>query len=145
MELKSSIAFISDTNTLSKIDRLLNEETVLDHMIDSLDFIYEQETDDTYVYRVYCGNESWVNIYEIQTILEKNFSTFKADIIYANTDGSSYVEVISTSGNFDTYIDTDMDKIQLICESYGLEFYGADESYEYDEGDDYSEDEDAYY
>lgn len=150
MELLSSLAFIGDHNTLLKIDNLISEETVLEHMINSIDYIPELETNDTYIYRVHCDSDSWVNIYEIKKILEQNLQNLKCDIIYANTDGYSYVEVISTSGNFDTYVDTNDDKIEDLCKTYGLEFYGSSTSDDYqfddeDDNDDYSDSTDDQY
>lgn len=143
MELRSSLAFIGEIETLEFIDELLNEESTIDDMVSSIDFISELETNDTYVYRCDTNGNSWVNIYEIQSRIDHKFGhSVKCDIIYASTDSKTYIEVISTSGNFDSYLDTDPDKIKEMCDTYGLEFYGTD-----DEEDSYfeDEDEDSYY
>lgn len=144
MELRSSIAFIGDLEILESIDNLINEETILNDTVFSVDFISDLETSDTYVYRCDVDGDSWVNIYEIQEILDKKLnSTKKFDIIYASTDAKSYVDVVSFSGNFDAYVDSDLDKIQEVCETYGLEFYGNVDSDDVDYYDD--EEEDSYY
>lgn len=145
MELRSSIAFIGETEILEVIDDLITEESMIDDMVFSVDFIPELETADTYVYRCDCNGDSWVNIYDIKARLDEKFEQErKYDIIYASTDGKSYIDVISVTGNFDAYLDTDTDKIQELCETYGLEFYGSS-----DDDDDYyldsDEDEDNYY
>lgn len=145
MELRSSIAFISDLDILESIDHLINEETILNDTVFSVDFIADLETSDTYVYRCDVDGDGWVNIYEIQELLEKKLnSSKKFDIIYASTDGKSYVDVVSFSGNFDAYVDSDLDKIQEVCETYGLEFYGNVDSDEVDYYDEEDE-EDSYY
>lgn len=145
MELTSSIAFIGDTDILEGIDNLINEESILNDVVFSVDFISELETNDTYVYRCDIDGDSWINIYEIQELLEKKLNTSKKfDIIYASTDAKSYIDVVSFTGNFDAYVDSDLDKIQEICETYGLEFYGNVDSDEVDYYDD-DEEEDSYY
>lgn len=142
MELRSSIAFIGETSILEEIDSLISEGSIIDDMVFSIDFIPELETSDTYVYRCDTDGDSWINIYDIETRLnEKLENNHKFDIIYASTDSQSYVDVISISANFDAYVDTDMEKIKEICDTYGLEFYGNDDSEDYfddiDEEDDY--------
>lgn len=143
MELRSSIAFISDSEILDIIDSYITEESLIDDMVSSVDFIPELETSDTYVYRCQSDGDSWVNIYDIKNRLDEKFNQEKKyDIIYACTDAQTYIDVISVTGNFDVYLDTDMDKIQELCETYGLEFYGSnddDEDYYQDEeeNDDY--------
>jgi len=141
MELRSSIAFISDPETLEIIDELLNDDSIMDDMVSSIDFISELETTDTYVYRCDPNGVSWVNIYELQSRIEaKVGKALKYDIIYASTDSKTYIDVISVSGNFDSYLDTDPDKLQEMCDTYGLEFYGRDDEDDFEE-----EDEDSYY
>lgn len=138
MELRSSIAFIGDSEILEIIDTLITEESMIDDMVFSVDYIPELETTDTYVYRCDSNGDSWVNIYDIKTRLDDKFEQErKYDIIYACTDGKSYIDVISVTGNFDAYLDTDIDKIQELCETYGLEFYGSS-----DDDDDYYQDSD---
>jgi hypothetical protein len=144
MELRSSIAFIGDSEILEIIDTLISEESLIDDMVSSLDFIADLETEDTYVYRCQADDDSWVNIYDIKARLDAKFDKeHKYDIIYASSDAKSYIDVISFTGNFDVYLDTDVDKIQELCETYGLEFYGCiddDEDYyqdDEDEGDNY--------
>ena len=142
MELKSSIAFICDQETLDIMDVLLNDDNIMDDMVSSLDYIPELETDDTNVWRCNTDGDSWVNIYELQQRIDSKFESLKYDIIYASTDSKTFVDIVSLSGNFDSYLDTDSDKIQELCDTYGLEFYGCDEEEEdyYDE-----EDEDSLY
>lgn len=145
MELRSCIAFIGDTKTLEQIDHMINEESIIDDMVDSVDFISELETNDTYVYRCYSSGDSWVNIYDIQQRFSTKYHDIKCDIIYASTDSKTFIDVISTSGNFDAYVDSDTDKIQEICETYGLEFFGNTEDDElYEDDEDYYNDEDYY-
>ncbi|AZU98252.1 hypothetical protein SEPL_119 [Salmonella phage SE_PL] len=144
MELRSCIAFIGDHATLEKIDSLINEESLIDDMVFSVDFISELETNDTYVYRCYSDSDSWINIYEIQNRFTEILGKSKYDIIYASTDSKTFVDVVSISGNFDAYIDTDTDKIQEVCDTYGLEFFGSDEEDDY-QIDDYYNDDDDYY
>lgn len=145
MELRSSIAFIGDSELLETIDSLITEESLIDDMVLSVDFIPELETNDTYVYRCQADGDSWVNIYDIKARLdEKMDHEHRYDIIYASTEGATYVDVVSVTGNFDAYLDMDTDKIQELCETYGLEFYGSD-----DDDEDYyldtDEDEDDNY
>jgi hypothetical protein len=145
MELRSSIAFIGDSELLETIDSLITEESLIDDMVLSVDYIPELETNDTYVYRCQADGDSWVNIYDIKARLdEKMDHEHRYDIIYASTDGATYVDVVSITGNFDAYLDMDTDKIQELCETYGLEFYGSD-----DDDEDYyldtDEDEDDNY
>lgn len=136
MELRSCIAFIGDTKILEKIDHMINEESIIDDMVDSVDFINELERSDTYVYRCYSSGDSWVNIYEIMQRFTTKSDDIKCDIIYASTDSKTFIDVVSTSGNFDAYVDSDTDKIQELCETYGLEYFGITE-----EDDDYYDDE----
>lgn len=134
MSLRSSLAIISDNgNKLDEVDTLLTDDSILDDMVLSLDYVSELDKDDTRVYRCETNEDSWVNIYEVLKRLDGNAS----DIVYASTDSKTFVEVISTSGLFDAYVDTNLDKIQELCETYGLEFFGAEDEYDYD-----SEDED---
>lgn len=144
MELRSSIAFIGDSEILEIIDSFIMEDSLIDDMVFSVDYIPELETGDTYVYRCQTDDDSWVNIYDIKTRIDAKFEQDKKyDIIYASTDGQSYIDVISITGNFDVYLDTDTDKIQELCETYGLEFYGTE-----DDDDDYldsDEEDDDYY
>lgn len=137
MELRSSIAFIGDSATLEKIDSLVNEESLIDDMVFSTDFITELETSDTYVYRCYSDSDAWINIYEIQNRFAEHLGKTKYDIIYASTDSKTFIDVVSITGNFDAYIDSDTDKIQEVCETYGLEFFGSND----DDDDDYHHDE----
>lgn len=141
MELRTSIAFICDQETLDIIDVLLNDDSIMDDMVSSLDYISELETDDTNVWRCNTDGDSWVNIYELQQRIDAKFDSLKYDIIYASTDSATYVDVVSLSGNFDAYVDTDVDKIQEICETYGLEFFGVEQ----DEEEYEDEEEEGYY
>lgn len=145
MELRSCIAFIGDSATLEKIDSLINEESLIDDMVFSVDFIAELETTDTYVYRCYSDSDSWINIYEIQTRFAEHIGKTKYDIIYASTDSKTFVDVVSITGNFDAYIDSDTDKIQEVCDTYGLEFFGAGDDEEDYQDDEYNYDDDYNY
>lgn len=140
MELQSTIAFIGETETLERIDDLINEESILDSVLYSTDFVSELETSDTYVYRCVIADGTWVNIYEIQETLKEHLgASTNVDVIYTSTDAKTYVDVISCSGLFDAYVDSDLDKIEEVCENYGLEFYGncsADDVEYYDEDED---------
>lgn len=144
MELRSSIAFIGDEETLNVLDVLLIDDSIMDDMVSSIDYIVELETSDTNVWRCGSTDSSWVDIYEIQRRVEEKVGKLnKYDIIYASTDSRTYIDVISLSGNFDSYLDSDPDKIQEMCDTYGLEFYGCSE-----EDEDYYDDEeseDSYY
>ena len=144
MELRSSITFIGDEDTLNIIDVLLNDDSIIDDMVSSIDYIPELETADTNVWRVECTGSEWVNIYEIQSRIEAKVAKLKYDIIYASTDSKTYIDVISISGNFDSYLDTDPDKLQEMCDTYGLEFYGSVEDDE-DDFVDSDDDTDSYY
>lgn len=144
MELRSSIAFIGDEKTLDAIDVLLNDDSIMDDMVSSIDYIPELETTDTNVWRCDTNGSSWVNIYELQSRIDDKISNLKYDIIYASTDSKTFVDVVSLSGNFDSYLDSDPDKIQEICDTYGIEYYGA-ESTEDDEYEDEYDDSDSYY
>ncbi|EMR6005905.1 hypothetical protein WJW27_002605 [Escherichia coli] len=141
MELRSSIAFICDQETLDVIDVLLNDDGIMDDMVSSLDYIPELETDDTNVWRCNIDSDSWINIYELQSRIDSKVESLKYDIIYASTDTKTFIDVVSLSGNFDSYLDTDVDKIQEMCETYGLEFYGQEEL----DDEDYYDDEDSQY
>ena len=46
MELRSSIAFIGDSELLETIDSLITEESLIDDMVLSVDFIPELETNE---------------------------------------------------------------------------------------------------
>lgn len=141
MELRSSIAFICNQETLEVIDVLLNDDGIMDDMVSSIDYIAELETDDTNVWRCNIDTDSWVNIYEVQKRIDAKVDSLKFDIIYASTDAKTFIDVVSLSGNFDSYLDTDVDKIQEICDTYGLEFYGCQD----DEEDYYDDEEDSQY
>lgn len=141
MELRSSIAFICDQETLDVIDVLLNDDGIMDDMVSSLDYIPELETDDTNVWRCNIDSDSWINIYELQSRIDSKVESLKYDIIYSSTDTKTFIDVVSLSGNFDSYLDTDVDKIQEMCETYGLEFYGQEEL----DDEDYYDDEDSQY
>ncbi len=132
MILRSSLAIISDdVENLEAIDSMLMDESILDDMVESLDVINELEKDDTRVYRCETNEDTWVNIYEVL----QRFDGKANDIILASTDGKTYVEVLSTSGLFDVYVDSSLDKIEELCETYGLEFFGSSD-------DDYEEEQD---
>lgn len=137
MNLRSSLAIISDdSDKLEVIDTLLTDDSILDDMVESLDYISELDKDDTRVYRCETNDDSWVNIYEVLKRLDGNAK----DIIYASTDGKTFVEVLSTSGLFDAYVDTNLDKIEELCETYGLVFFGSESDYD-DEEEESEEDE----
>ena len=70
MELRSSIAFICDQETLEVMVVLLNDDGIMDDMVSSLDYIPELETDDTNVWRCNIDSDSWINIYELQTRID---------------------------------------------------------------------------
>ncbi|AGC35173.1 hypothetical protein ACQ29_gp493 [Escherichia phage PBECO4] len=142
MELRSSIAFICDQETLEVMDVLLNDDGIMDDMVSSLDYIPELETDDTNVWRCNIDSDSWINIYELQTRIDSKVESLKYDIIYASTDTKTFIDVVSLSGNFDSYLDTDVDKIQEMCETYGLEFYGIEDQ---DDEEYYDDEEDSQY
>ncbi|AIT13908.1 hypothetical protein GNZ01_06100 [Escherichia coli] len=142
MELRSSIAFICDQETLEVMDVLLNDDGIMDDMVSSLDYIPELETDDTNVWRCNIDSDSWINIYELQTRIDSKVESLKYDIIYASTDTKTFIDVVSLSGNFDSYLDTDVDKIQEMCETYGLEFYGVEDQ---DDEEYYDDEEDSQY
>lgn len=132
MILRSSLAIISDKyENLEDIDSMLMDDSILDDMVESLDTISELEKDDTRVYRCETNDDAWINIYEVQ----QRFDGKAQDVILASTDGKTFVEVLSTSGLFDVYVDSSLDKIEELCETYGLEFFGSSEE------DDYEEDE----
>lgn len=132
MILRSSLAIISDKyENLEDIDSMLMDDSILDDMVESLDTISELEKDDTRVYRCETNDDTWINIYEVQ----QRFDGKAQDVILASTDGKTFVEVLSTSGLFDVYVDSSLDKIEELCETYGLEFFGSSEE------DDYEEDE----
>lgn len=135
MILRSSLAIISDNyESLEDIDSLLMDDGILDDMVESLDVISELEKDDTRVYRCETNEDAWVNIYEVQ----QRFDGKAQDVILASTDGKTFVEVLSTSGLFDVYVDSSPDKIEELCETYGLEFFGSsnEDDYEEDEEED---------
>ncbi|MCU6291899.1 hypothetical protein [Escherichia coli] len=142
MELRSSIAFICDQETLEVMNVLLNDDGIMDDMVSSLDYIPELETDDTNVWRCNIDSDSWINIYELQTRIDSKVESLKYDIIYASTDTKTFIDVVSLSGNFDSYLDTDVDKIQEMCETYGLEFYGVEDQ---DDEEYYDDEEDSQY
>ncbi|UTS53945.1 hypothetical protein UES1_578 [Escherichia phage UE-S1] len=142
MELRSSIAFVCDQETLEVMDVLLNDDGIMDDMVSSLDYIPELETDDTNVWRCNIDGDSWINIYELQTRIDSKVESLKYDIIYASTDTKTFIDVVSLSGNFDSYLDTDVDKIQEMCDTYGLEFYGAEDL---DDEDYYDDEEESQY
>lgn len=137
MILRSSLAIISDdSDNLETIDSMLIDDSILDDMVESLDVINELEKDDTRVYRCETNDDMWINIYEVFLRLEGKAN----DVILATTDGKTYVEVLSTSGLFDVYIDSSLDKIEEICETYGLSFFGSydDEEYDTEEDDEWN-------
>ncbi len=130
MILRSSLAIIADDyDNLESIDTMLMDESILDDMVESLDVINELEKDDTRVYRCEVGDDAWVNIYEVQQRLDGKAQ----DVILASTDGKTFVEVLSTSGLFDVYVDSSIDKIEELCETYGLEFFGSSDEDDYEE------------
>lgn len=130
MILRSSLAIISDNEeSLEEIDSMLMDEGILDDMVESLDVINELEKDDTRVYRCETNEDAWINIYEVQ----QRFDGKAQDIILASTDGKTFVEVLSTSGLFDVYVDSSPDKIEELCETYGLEFFGSSNEDDYEE------------
>lgn len=130
MILRSSLAIISDNEeSLEEIDSMLMDDGILDDMVESLDIISELEKDDTRVYRCETNEDAWINIYEVQ----QRFDGKAMDIILASTDGKTFVEVLSTSGLFDVYVDSSLDKIEELCETYGLEFFGSSSEDDYEE------------
>lgn len=146
MELRSSIAFICDQETLDIIDVFLNDDGIMDDMVSSLDYIAELETNDTNVWRCNIDSDSWINIYELQSRIDdkKIDKKLTYDIIYASTDSKTFIDVVSLSGNFDSYLDTDVDKIQELCETYGLEFYGTNDEDDDIDDEDYNNEESYY-
>ncbi len=145
MELLSSIAFIGCTEIIDNLDELIVDESLIDDMVLSVDSITELSTEDTVVYRCQSDSDSWVNIYEIKNRLDAKLpQDSKYDIIYACTDAKTYIDVISVSGNFDVYLDTDLEKIQELCETYGLEFYGCEDEDDFYSDSDADEEDDYY-
>lgn len=145
MEISSTLAFIAPVEVLEQIDYHINEESMIDDMVTSVDFISELERSDTYMYRCSSDTDSWVNVYEVQERIKDKITDVKVEIIYASTDSRTFVDVVSFTGNFDAYVDsTDPEMIQEICENYGLPFF--DTTVEEDDYDDFYEDDgDSYY
>jgi len=136
MILRSSLAIISDEfENLETIDSMLMDDSILDDMVESLDSINELEKDDTRVYRCETNEDMWINIYEVL----QRFDGKAQDVILASTDGKTFVEVLSTSGLFDVYVDSSLDKIEELCETYGLEFFGSSDEDDYEEQDEEDE------
>jgi len=136
MILRSSLAIISDEfENLETIDSMLMDDSILDDMVESLDSINELEKDDTRVYRCETNEDMWINIYEVL----QRFDGKAQDVILASTDGKTFVEVLSTSGLFDVYVDSSLDKIEELCETYGLEFFGSSGEDDYEEQDEEDE------
>lgn len=136
MILRSSLAIISDRyENLEDIDSMLMDDSILDDMVESLDTISELEKDDTRVYRCETNDSTWINIYEVQQRLDGKAQ----DVILASTDGKTFVEVLSTSGLFDVYVDSSLDKIEELCETYGLEFFGSSDEDDYEENEEEDE------
>lgn len=147
MEISSTLAFIAEPEMLEQIDHLINEESMIDDMVTSVDFISDKETGDTYMYR--CTNDSddmWVNVYEVLERLKNKLSDDRVEIIYASTDSKTFVDVVSCTGNFDAYVDSDSSMIQDVCNNYGLPFFDISSDEEDEEETDYDNyyDEDGY-
>lgn len=125
MDFRSSIAFYSDEDTLSKIEDYINNEYILEEFVESYDY-EESKNSEILIYRVETSNGNSINIYELQRVLLNHIEN--VDVIYALTDTKTFIDVISTSGNYDTHVDDDITHIEELCSMYNLEFYG--ESYE---------------
>lgn len=148
MEYCVSLAFCGSTSVLNFTYDLVEDGTLEEYAspLDALDT--EDIADNFLIYRI--ESENCVNIYEIQKLIMKADSHneyFKndesIDVIYAITDTKTFVDVISISGDYDTHIDSDVEKIADICKLYGLEFYIEDDPDDYN--DDEDEDDNYYY
>lgn len=135
MDFRSSIAFYSDEDTLSKIEKLINEGYLLEEFVESYDYETSNNSE-ILIYRVETSNGNSINIYELQRAVVQDSEN--VDVIYAITDTKTFIDVISTSGNYDTHVDDDITHIEELCSMYNLEFYG--ESYEdYDDEDEFDD------
>lgn len=121
--LNSCVTFVADKAALSVIDQLINEEGLIDDMVVTFDYIHDQDKHDMNIYKCETDEHNWIDIYKIKERIEEHNPKIKVEVVCASTDSETYIEVISTNGNFDVYLDSDLERIEELCASYSLDFF----------------------
>lgn len=140
MNMQYALSFRGAPETLKEVENKLQEGDLIEDMIESMDHL-AISCSDNLMYTVHCGDSTWVDIYTVLERLELD-----VDVVYVSTDGKTFVDIISTSGSYDSFCnDSTLHCIEL-CELYGLEFYEESVDDNEDDSDDYeSEDYDENY
>lgn len=138
--LNSCVCFVADKSALSFVDKMIHEDGLIDDMVVSYDFIDESEGKGMNVYKCETDEHTWVDITKIVERISERYPNISVEVVYASTDSESFVDVVSSEGNFDVYVDTDLDRAAEICSSYYLEFFDeSDEDSSWDDEDDEDE------
>lgn len=138
--LNSCVCFVADKSALSFVDKMIHEDGLIDDMVVSYDFIDESEGKGMNVYKCETDEHTWVDITKIVERISERYPNISVEVVYASTDSESFVDVVSSEGNFDVYVDTDLDRAAEICSSYYLEFFDeSDEDASWDDEDDEDE------
>lgn len=140
--LNSCVCFVADKSALSFVDKMIHEDGLIDDMVVSYDFIDDSEGKGMNVYKCETDEHTWVDITKIEERIAERYPNISVEVIYASTDSESFVDVVSSDGNFDVYVDSDLDRAAEICSSYYLEFFDeTEEDIIWCSGDDEEDDE----
>lgn len=132
MDIQYTLSFRGEPETLKEVEQKLQEGDLIDDMVESMDHL-SISCSDNLMYIVHSGDSSWVNV---STVLER--LDLDVDVILTSTDGKSFVDIVSTSGTYDSFCNDNHTHCVELCSLYGLEFY--DSSYEDDDEDDMNDD-----
>lgn len=140
--LNSSVCFVGDKAALSFIDKLIHEDGLIDDMVVSFDTSEDNNSSDMVVYKCETDDHNWVDISKISDRILEKYPELIFEVIYASTDTESYVDVISSDGTYDVYVDSDPERAAEICKNYNLEFFEEDvqEDYTWDDEEEYDSD-----
>lgn len=122
-----SLVFIGTEVALDGVAGLIDKELIVTPNV----LEYDGPIDANYdpagaLYTVEFGTDQWIDIFQLRdTIAEHNINV---EIIHALTDSFTYIEVISTNGEFDVVEDTDDTVLTDLAEQYNLDFNQVPES-----------------
>lgn len=143
MILYGSIVFVGQESSLSKVEKMILNETFLVDQIIAISEPMDIELDQpALMYNVEFGKNQWLNIFTLQETLKD--AQINVDVIHALTDGETMVEVISTNPTYDSY-SRDPDKMYELSEMYHLQMISDDDIDDYQEDEDEDETDDDYF
>lgn len=114
-----SVVFIGSHTDLQKVNAMIDDGVILDDILEVTGPIDVDLDGDGILYNVEFSNDQWIDIQSLHNSLGEQLNV---DVIHALTDGSTFIEVLSTNCDYDDYEDTDADKLEDIAKMYNLTF-----------------------